>query len=101
MAFSQEVSVIQAVWNGVVLAESEETIMVDGNHYFPAGALKMEYFQPSATVTNCGVKGRACYLHIEVSGRKNTDAAFFYPAPKESVKRIAGYVAFWKGVKVG
>lgn len=94
-------SLVQAVWNGVVLAESDETIVVEGNHYFPASALKKEFFQPSTTTTTCNAKGQARYYHIEVEGKKNTDAAWFYANPKESAKRIAGYVAFWKGVKVG
>jgi uncharacterized protein (DUF427 family) len=98
---SKEDFVVQAVWNGAVLAESDETIVVEGNHYFPASALKMQYFQPSPTTTTCHAKGQARYYHIEVEGKKNTDAAWFYATPKESAKRIAGYVAFWKGVKVG
>ena len=93
-------SLMQAVWNGAVVAESDETIVVEGNHYFPASALKMQFFQPSNTTTTCHAKGQASYYHIEVEGKKNTDAAWYYATPKESAKRIAGYVAFWKGVKV-
>ena len=100
MATESKTSLVQAVWNGSIVAESDETIVVEGNHYFPAKALKMEFFKQSPTTTTCNAKGMANYYHIEVAGKKNTDAAWCYVNPKESAKRIAGYVSFWKGVKV-
>lgn len=90
----------KATWNGTVLAESDATIVVEGNHYFPADSLKMEHFQPSATHTVCGWKGAASYYTVEVEGERNPDAAWYYPTPKDAAKNIAGYVAFWKGVSV-
>jgi uncharacterized protein (DUF427 family) len=91
----------KATWNGTVLAESENTIVIEGNHYFPANALHTEFFKPSSTHTVCGWKGTASYYTIEVEGKQNPDAAWYYPEPKDAAKEIAGYVAFWKGVKVG
>jgi uncharacterized protein (DUF427 family) len=90
----------KATWNGAVLAESDKTIVIEGNHYFPADAIRMEYFRPTATHTVCGWKGTASYYTIEVDGKQNGDAAWYYPTPKDAAKEIAGYVAFWKGVKV-
>jgi uncharacterized protein (DUF427 family) len=90
----------KATWNGAVLAESDTTVVVEGNHYFPPDALRMEYFKPSTTHTVCGWKGTASYYTITVEGQENQDAAWFYPDPKDAAKQIAGYVAFWKGVKV-
>jgi len=90
----------RATWNGTTLAESDQTIVVEGNHYFPPSALRMEYFKPSGTQTVCGWKGTASYYTIEVNGRQNPDAAWYYAEPKDAAKNIAGYVAFWKGVAV-
>jgi len=90
----------KATWNGAVLAESDETIVVEGNHYFPAAAVRAEHVKPSATHTVCGWKGTASYYTIEAGGKQNPDAAWYYPEPKDAAKEIAGYVAFWKGVKV-
>lgn len=90
----------KATWNGTVLAESDETIVVEGNHYFPPSAIKQDFFKPSATHTVCGWKGTASYYTIEVNGQTNPDAAWYYPDPKPEAKSIAGYVAFWKGVQV-
>lgn len=90
----------KAVWNGAVLAESGDTIVIEGNHYFPANSVNMEFFKPSATHTVCGWKGTASYYTVEVNGQQNPDAAWYYPTPKDAAKEIAGYVAFWKGVKV-
>jgi uncharacterized protein (DUF427 family) len=90
----------KAIWNGVVLAESDETIVIEGNHYFPPTAIHTEHFKPSPTRTFCGWKGLASYYTIEVDGKQNPDAAWFYPEPKKAAKEIGGYVAFWKGVKV-
>jgi uncharacterized protein (DUF427 family) len=91
---------MKAIWHGVVLAESDETIVVEGNHYFPADSIRKEYFKPSDTHTLCGWKGRASYFTIEVDGKRNPDAAWYYPEPRDEAKEIGGYVAFWKGVKV-
>lgn len=90
----------KAIWNGTVIAESDQTVVVEGNHYFPPDAVKMEYLKPSSTQTVCGWKGTASYYTIEVNGQSNPDAAWYYPTPKPDAKQIAGYVAFWKGVKV-
>jgi len=91
---------MKAIWNGAVLAESNATVVVEGNHYFPASAIVKEHFQPSATHTVCGWKGTASYYTIDANGKKNPDAAWYYPEPKDAAKEIAGYVAFWKGVTV-
>ena len=91
---------MKAIWNGATLAESNETIVVEGNHYFPADAINKEYFKPSGTHTVCGWKGTASYYDVEVNGETNKDAAWFYPDCKPDAKNIEGYIAFWKGVKV-
>jgi uncharacterized protein (DUF427 family) len=90
----------KATWNGAVLAESDRTIVVEGNHYFPPDAIHKEHFRPSLAHTVCGWKGTANYYTIEVGGKQNPDAAWYYPDPKDAAKEIAGYVAFWKGVTV-
>ncbi len=91
---------MKAIWNGEVIAESKETIIVEGNHYFPPSAIKSEHFQPSETHTVCGWKGTASYYDVIVNGQVNKDAAWFYPDTKEAANNIKGYVAFWKGVRV-
>ncbi len=90
----------RALWNGAVLAESDRTEVVEGNHYFPPDSIRREHFRPSATQTVCGWKGTASYYDVEVSGQVNRDAAWYYPTPLPAAKQIAGYVAFWKGVRV-
>ncbi|MFO0604823.1 MAG: DUF427 domain-containing protein [Polyangiales bacterium] len=90
----------QAVWNGVVLAESDDIVTVEGNAYFPAESLRREHFSPSDTHTVCGWKGTASYHHVTANGRVNRDAAWHYPEPREAAKQIRGRVAFWKGVVV-
>lgn len=90
----------RAIWNGVVLAESDRTIVVEGNHYFPPDSIHREYFVPSETHTVCSWKGEASYYHIQVNGQRNPDAAWYYPNPKEKAAHIRNYVAFWKGVQV-
>jgi uncharacterized protein (DUF427 family) len=90
----------KAIWNGVVLAESDQCEVVEGNQYFPPDSIKSEYFQPSETHTTCGWKGVASYYSIAVDGQINKDAAWYYPEPKEAAKNIKGYIAFWRGVKV-
>ena len=91
---------MKAIWNGKVIAESEETIVVEGNHYFPADAINKEYFQESQTHTVCGWKGTASYYDVVAGGEKNADAAWYYPDAKEDAKNIENYVAFWKGVEI-
>jgi uncharacterized protein (DUF427 family) len=90
----------KAVWNGAVLAQSDDTRVVEGNHYFPAESLNREFFQPSTTHTVCGWKGTASYYTVVVEDQENPDAAWYYPDPLPAAKEIAGRVAFWKGVKV-
>jgi len=91
---------MKAIWNNTILAESDETIEIEGNHYFPADSLNKEFFQPSDTHTNCPWKGAASYYSISANGETNKDAAWFYPEPKAAAKEIVNYVAFWKGVEV-
>jgi uncharacterized protein (DUF427 family) len=91
---------MKAVWNNTVLAESDATVVVEGNHYFPPDALHREYFLPSATHTVCSWKGTASYYDVVVNGQVNSDAAWYYPTPLQAAKQIAGHVAFWKGVRV-
>jgi uncharacterized protein (DUF427 family) len=91
---------MKATWNGAVLAESDKTEIVEGNHYFPAESINREYLQPSTTNTLCGWKGTASYFHLVVSGLENKDAAWYYPTPLPAAQNIAGHVAFWKGVRV-
>ncbi len=90
----------KATWNGVTVAESDTYETVEGNIYFPPSALKRELLRPSETHTTCSWKGVASYYDIEVEGKTNKDAAWFYPAPKDAAANIKGFVAFWKGVKV-
>ncbi len=91
---------MRAVWNGVVLAESDETVVVEGNHYFPPDSLNREYFVDSDTHTVCPWKGTASYYSITVDGQTNPDAAWVYPEPKEAASQITDHVAFWRGVTV-
>ncbi|MEO1134566.1 MAG: DUF427 domain-containing protein [Cyanobacteria bacterium J06639_1] len=90
----------KAIWNEVVLAESDACEVVEGNQYFPPDAIKSEYFKPSNTHTTCPWKGTASYYTLDVNGKTNPDAAWYYPEPKSAASNIKGYVAFWKGVKV-
>jgi len=91
---------MKAIWNNQILAESDNTVVVEGNHYFPAEAIKREYFQESNTHTTCPWKGLASYYSLNVDGQQNKDAAWYYPEPKPAADQIRGYVAFWKGVQV-
>ena len=91
---------MKAIWNGTILAESDETIVVEGNHYFPPNAVNREYFRPSAMHTVCGWKGEASYYDVVVGGAINKDAAWFYPEAKAEAKEIESHIAFWKGVEV-
>ncbi|CAM4168104.1 MULTISPECIES: DUF427 domain-containing protein [Corallococcus] len=89
-----------AKWNGTVLAKSDTYETVEGNIYFPPDSLVREHFKPSATHTTCPWKGEASYYSVEVDGKTNADAAWYYPEPKPAASNIQGYVAFWKGVTV-
>jgi uncharacterized protein (DUF427 family) len=90
----------KAIWNGKVIAETQSFEKVEGNLYFPLDSIRREYFKPSTTHTTCGWKGEASYYNLEVDGKTNLDAAWYYPAPKEAAQSIKGYVAFWKGVQI-
>jgi uncharacterized protein (DUF427 family) len=90
----------KAIWEGTILAESDATVEVEGNQYFPPQAIKSEYFKPSDKHTTCPWKGLASYYHVEVNGKRNDDAAWYYPEPKSAAQQIKGHVAFWKGVRV-
>jgi len=91
---------MRAIWNGATLAESDKTVVIEGNHYFPPDAVRREYFQPSATHTTCPWKGEASYYTVAVNGQENADAAWYYPTPKDAARQITDYVAFWHGVQV-
>jgi uncharacterized protein (DUF427 family) len=91
---------MKALWNNQVIAESDDTVVVDGNHYFPPEALKREFFAPSAKTTVCGWKGLAQYFDVAVDGQTNAGAAWYYADPKPAAAQIKGRVAFWKGVQV-
>ena len=92
----------KATWNGAVIAEasSDAVEIVENNVYFPVAAVNRDYLQPSDTHTVCGWKGTASYYHVAVDGQVNSDAAWYYPEPKEAARNIAGRIAFWKGVQV-
>lgn len=90
----------KATWNDAVLAESDQTVMVDGNHYFPIDSLNKDYFRDSDAHTVCGWKGTASYYDVVVDGKVNEQAAWYYPDPKDAAAEIKGHVAFWKGVRV-
>lgn len=91
---------MKAVWNGQVIAESDDTVVVEGNHYFPRSAVHEEFLEPSTTTTVCGWKGTANYFSLSVDGERNADAAWYYAEPKDAAKEIKGRLAFWNGVKV-
>jgi uncharacterized protein (DUF427 family) len=91
---------MKAIWNNQIIAESDETIIIEKNHYFPPESVKMEFFEPNDTHSVCPWKGEASYYTINVEGKKNEDAAWYYPNPHDIVKDIANYVAFWKGVEI-
>ncbi len=91
---------VQAIWNGVVLAESDNTVIVEGNHYFPPEAINKEYFSDNSKNTTCPWKGLASYYDVTVNGEKNAGAAWYYPQPKDAAKQIKDHVAFWQGVQV-
>jgi uncharacterized protein (DUF427 family) len=90
----------RAIFNGQTVAESDKTIVIEGNHYFPPDSLNKEFFTESSYSTVCGWKGTASYYSVVVDGQTAKDAAWYYPTPKERAAEIKGYVAFWRGVKV-
>jgi uncharacterized protein (DUF427 family) len=91
---------MKAIWNGTVIAESDDTVVIEGNHYFPADSIKKEFFSDSETHTVCPWKGTASYYNVDVNDSPNPDAAWYYPEVSELAKGIKGRVAFWKGVEV-
>jgi len=90
----------KAIWQGQVIAESDDFELVEGNVYFPAGSVKTEFFEQSEHQSACHWKGTASYHHLVVNGDRNENAAWFYPEPKEAAANIKDHVAFWKGVTV-
>ncbi|TQV74687.1 DUF427 domain-containing protein [Aliikangiella marina] len=91
---------MKAIWNGQVIAESEDTVVVENNHYFPRDSINMDFFEASSTTSFCPWKGEANYYSVKVADNVNKDAAWFYDSPKEAASQIKGRVAFWKGVTV-
>lgn len=91
---------MKAIWNGQVIAESDDTVVVEGNHYFPADALRREFFAASDQKSVCPWKGEASYYDVKVAGRLNSGAAWYYPDPKPAAAEIADRVAFWRGVEI-
>ncbi len=91
---------MRAIWNGSVIADSSDTVVVEGNHYFPLDSVKPDSLQPSSTHSVCPWKGTASYYTVVVDGQENQDAAWFYPEPKPAAEEIRDRIAFWRGVKV-
>jgi len=91
---------MQAIWNGQVIADSNETTIVENNHYFPVTSVAMEYLTPTETKSSCPWKGESSYYSIIVDGKENKDAAWYYPTPKEAAKEIKNHIAFWRGVEI-
>ena len=91
---------MKAHWNGEIIAESDDTVVVEGNHYFPEDSLRREFFRESDQKSVCAWKGEASYYDLDVNGRLNAAAAWYYPSPKPAAAEIAGRVAFWRGVEV-
>ena len=91
---------MKAVWNGTTIAESDDTVVVEGNHYFPADSIVAEHYEPNDQTSVCPWKGTASYYDIVVDGERNAAAAWFYPEPKEAAAEIRGRISFWKGVTV-
>lgn len=91
---------MKATWKDTVIAESNETKVVENNYYFPQESIRCEYFKPSETTTRCPWKGKASYYNIEIGGEKNPDTAWYYSQASQAAKPIENYIAFWKGVKV-
>jgi len=98
--FKENKATMKAIWNDTVIAESDDTIVIEGNHYFPHDAINASFFEKSNTHTECHWKGTASYYTVVVNGERNPDAAWYYPSTSEMAKSIENRVAFWKGVKV-
>jgi uncharacterized protein (DUF427 family) len=92
--------VVKAIWNGVCIAESNDTVIVDGKPYFPESAVDMSKLRPSTTRTVCSWKGTAHYHSVNAGGKENPDAAWFYPEPYSAASKVAGRIAFWRGVRI-
>src|SRR5271167_2764893 len=90
----------KTLWKGVDVAESGQTVLVEGNHYFPPQSVHREYLRPSATTSQCPWKGTASYYHVEVNGERNADAAWYYPEPSDAARQIKDHGAFWRGVQI-
>ncbi|MFT4736134.1 MAG: hypothetical protein ACI8QD_000712 [Cyclobacteriaceae bacterium] len=91
---------MKAIWNNQLVAESDDTVVVEGNHYFPSQSIKKDFFKESSTHSTCPWKGVANYYTLDVDGQSNQDAAWYYPETSELAKHIKGHIAFWKGVKI-
>ena len=91
---------MKAIWNGTVIAESDDTVVVEGNHYFPRESIDDRHFVSSENRSVCHWKGTASYFHVDVDGERNSNAAWFYPAPSDAASEITGHVAFWHGVEI-
>ncbi|MCU7797843.1 MAG: DUF427 domain-containing protein [Candidatus Thiodiazotropha sp. (ex Semelilucina semeliformis)] len=91
---------MRAIWHGQVLADSNQTIVIEGNHYFPPFSINRDFFIESETTSVCPWKGTANYYTVRVGSEENSDAAWYYPSPKEAAAEIKGYIAFWRGVEV-
>lgn len=91
---------MKAIWNDATIAESDDTVIVEGNHYFPSDSVRRELLTPSRTHTTCPWKGEASYYSVLVDGQTNLDAAWYYPAPKDAAAQIKDRIAFWRGVQV-
>ena len=91
---------MKAIWNGQIIAESDQTELVEGNHYFPPDSVSQKYLLASNRTSVCGWKGTANYYHVVADGAENRDAAWYYAEPKPAASQIKGYIAFWKGVQV-
>jgi uncharacterized protein (DUF427 family) len=91
---------MKAIWEGAVLAQSERTVVIEGNHYFPPDSVDHQYLEPSAKQTTCHWKGIASYYNVRVGAKENADAAWYYPEPKKAAAAIKDHVAFWRGVQV-
>ena len=91
---------MKAIWNDTIIAESDETVFIEGNHYFPVSSVNFDLLKDSSTSTHCPWKGEASYYHIEVAGMNNADAAWYYASPSDAAMPIKDHVAFWKGVQV-
>lgn len=91
---------MKAIWKNEIIADSDETIVVEGNHYFPPHSVNKAFLSPSEKTTVCPWKGKASYYSLEIAGERNLDAAWYYPEPKNAAREIANHIAFWKGVQV-